>query len=93
MNATLTVENPAVRRIAAALGLTVTTDQEGKDGAETDTGIVIESRYFVGGVLVTRERGADELGFGSREWHVGGQVFTNPTAAFRHAGLRDRTGL
>jgi hypothetical protein len=91
--ARLSVENPAVRRIAAQMGITVLTDQEGKDAAETDTGIVIESRYFVGDVLVTRERDTDSLGLGSRGWYVNGEVFRGPVDAFRHADLLARTGL
>lgn len=91
MTATLPVENPAVRRIAAALGLTVTTDQAGKDGAETDTGIIIESRYFVGDILITRERGIDVLGFGSRDWYVGGEKFGGPSQAFGAVAHRLRT--
>lgn len=78
----LPVENPAVRRIAAALGLTVTTDQLGKDTAETDTGIMIESRYFVGETLIERKRGIDVLGFGSRDWWVDGEKFLGPSEAF-----------
>lgn len=53
-NTALTVENPAVIRIATQLGLLITTDQEGKDNADTSAGIILESRYFVGGVLVER---------------------------------------
>jgi len=81
-NTRLAVENPAVRRIAAALGLTVTTDQEGKDNAETDTGIVIESRYFVGDTLIIRQRAVDVLGFGCRNWYVNGEEFGGPSEAF-----------
>lgn len=89
----LTIESPAVRRIAAEMGITVMTDQQGKDTADTSMGVVVESRYFVGDVLITRAVVPGKSGNGDFEWAIGDAVFTNPVAALRHADLLQRTGL
>lgn len=84
MNA-LPVNNPAARRIAAELGYTVTTDQLGKDTADTSMGVLIESRYFINGVLVERAIGRNNAGNATFEWTTKGETFGSPTQAFAHA--------
>ena len=86
----LPVENPTVTRFMRETGLTITTDQQGKDDAraqlEQHGGVMIESRYFVGGVLVTRAIGRNPRnGMPTFEWSACGETFTGHIEAFRKA--------
>lgn len=93
VGAPLSVENPAVRRTAAEMGIQVWTDQLGKDTADTSTGIVVESRYFIGNVLIERAIVPNGVGNPTFQWTVRGEHFTTAVAALRHADLLHRTGL
>jgi hypothetical protein len=82
----LQVENPTVRRIANQLGITITTDQLGKDNADTSTGIVVESRYFIGRILV--ERTVASVVTGQQFiWTVAGEDFSTARSAIARAAV------
>lgn len=89
----LPVENPTIVRLANENGLTITTDQQGKDDARAQLqqhgGLMVESRYFVNGVLFTREIGTNpKNGLPTFEWKCGGETFTNPVDAVKKALTR-----
>ena len=86
----LAVENPTIVRFIQEHNLPVWTDQQGKDDAKAQLvqhgGVMVESRYFVGGVLITRAIGTNPRnGMPTFEWTCEGETYSNHLKAIRRA--------
>lgn len=92
--ANLPVENSTIVRLNTELkartGLTIMTDEQGKADGEADRaqhgGTMVESRYFLEDILITRAIGTNpNNGMPRFDWSCEGQTFRDAVSAIRHA--------